>query len=204
MCNYCNKWLDVSQYSIHQWKKVLYDTNRKCLECSFPYYINLYGGEKNAREFIEANLSLVYFTNIAQIRRQKRAMELAALAEMATKFDGQSHAFGLPIINTTTAEGLSYLKSLVLAKIRRGGWFYTGDSRMGLYGEILYNEGNGFILRPSTMFCKPVRGGFVRLLTSDVGSTPNHLLQTIVHPICAGELICVWYIVYFIPLSLVF
>ena len=79
------------------------------------------------------------------------------------------------------------MRELILAKIRGGGWFYTGDSRMGSDGEILYNEGIGFIIRVSTMICKPVSGGFVRLLISDIGST----LQAIVHPICAGELICI-------------
>ena len=131
-------------------------------------------------------------------RRQQRAMKLAALADMATKFDGQSHAFGLPIINTSTQKGLNQMRELILAKIKRGGWYYTGDSRMGSDGEILYNEGVGFIIRANTMICKRVIGGFVRLLISDsdIGSTSDCLLQAIVHPICAGELIYVFDISY--------
>ena len=202
VCNSCNALLllDASQYSQSQWNKALSCKNRKCLECLFPYYCRRMGGEEGAREFIDTMRDNAKKherkkerarQQRAQRRRQQRAMELAALADMATKFDGQSHAFGLPIINTTTQEGLSHLESLILAKIRRGGWYYTGDSRMGPNGEILYNEGEGFILREGTMFCKPVRGGFVRLLKRDVGSTPNHLLQAIVYPICAGELRCV-------------
>jgi len=198
MCNVCNKSLDASQYSGNQWNKALSCKNRTCLECFFPYYCRRMG-EEGAREFIDTAKQR------AQLRRQQRArqraMERAALAAMATMFDGQTHIHGLPIINTTTQEGLSHLESLILAKIRRGGWYYTGDSRMGLDGEILYNEGVGFIIRVNTMFCKPVSGGFVRLLTGDVGSTPDCLLQAIVHPICAGELICMYHIYIFHTVS---
>jgi len=199
ICSICNKCLDVSQYAQGQWHKGPSSTIRKCLDCSLSYYIEIYGME-GAMEFINTakrdnaknhqqrmEYRSPYYQQLLEQRRQQRAMELAALAAMATKFDGESHAFGLPIINTTTQEGLSHLESLILAKIRRGGWYYTGDSRMGLDGEIMYNEGVGFIIRDTTMICKRVRGRFVRLLTSDIGST----LQAIVHPICAGELICI-------------
>ena len=201
MCNCCNGWLDAGQYSQSQWYKGLSSTNRKCLECSFLRYCNLWGKE-GAREFINAAKrdNAKKHQQSLERRRQQRAIELAALAAMATQFDGQSHAFGLPIINTTTQGGLRQMRELILAKIRGGGWFYTGDSRMGSDGEILYNEGIGFIIRVSTMICKPVSGGFVRLLISDIGST----LQAIVHPICAGELICCLVYRILLTVSLVF
>ena len=197
MCNICFKSLGVSQYSGKQWQKGPSSTKRICLECLFPHYCRRMG-EEGAREFI--NTAKRDNAKKEQQRkeraRQQRAMKLAALAAMATQFDGQSHAFGLPIINTTTQEGLSQMKELILAKIRGGGWYYTGDSGMGVNGEIQYNEGVGFIIRDNTMICKPVRGGFVRLLKRDVGSTSDYLLQAIVHPICAGELTYVFDISY--------
>jgi len=212
-CHYCNKMLGANQFSGKQWKKGEYlSTVRKCLNCSLNYYCRHMGGEEEAREFIDnakrdnakkEQRRLEYKRNYccpyAQLYKQLAQLKLAALADMATKFDGQSHAFDLPIINTTTQEGLSHLESLILAKIRRGVWYYTGDSRMGSNGEILYNEGVGFITRDNTMICKRVRGGFVRLLLGDIGSTSDCLLQAIVHPLCAGELIFMYLICHIMP-----